>query len=360
MATTILQYAEGDTVFTSEFDSISATTDKAKVTVTVISTYPSPVELFKTDLYSFDGKVTLIAPGGLVEEYLRRKELHQAFIKFCFDDAEVVIRVRYCEYRLGQAAANLGGILSVLSNQRVHLDGRISFSAFRKNSLTHVTMQGVGHDADGRMVASAVVDLGPLDAAGTTYWDVTDLVTLMLEYSEEASDTPPVDICYFTLSYNGSSKNYYIVKDDDHYLTFRFRNIFNMPETIDIPGILQKKTEVDRELAVCSGVTTFYDQSSRRTYEMQSAALPAEEAEMIDQLFNSRAVKLLLKIAGDEVMDVLITEHTCEIDDNDESLATVKFTFRFPTGRICLFGDEIDAFRTTDRVFTDEFTNPFA
>lgn len=357
METTILKYADGDTVFSSEFDTIRATTAWPLVPVTVSC---QTDVLFTNVLYAYEGEVSLIDPGRLAEEYLRQKGLHTAFFTFGIGDAQIQLQVRYCEYKLPPASINTDDILSVLRSQRTHLDSYISLSAYRRHTTFHVTAQGVGHDATGRMTSTAVQSLGPVDASGTMSWPVKDIVTLLLAAGGSEIDCPPVDICFFTLNYNGGSKTFYIVNDDCDYLTFRFRNIFNAFETVDIPGIVQNNTEIERHFAVCGGVATLYDQTASRTYVVQSAALPIEEARMIDQLFNSREVQLMPRDPEDAPREVLITEHTCEIDNSNEALATVKFTFRFPSDRVYLFGDEIDVFRAKDKVFAQEFTNPFS
>lgn len=91
-------------------------------------------------------------------------------------------------------------------------------------------------------------------------------------------------------------------------------------------------------VAIINGKSRFYNQSTAKTYEVQTGPLTSDEAEWIDQLFSSYDV---FRIEQDTTNDIdplvlapiLITDCTCEIQNGDEKLNTVKFTWRFTDNR---------------------------
>lgn len=59
--------------------------------------------------------------------------------------------------------------------------------------------------------------------------------------------------------------------------------------------------------------------------------------------------------------EIIVTDHTCEVDNNDESLPSMKFTFRFVGDRPKFFDSDMDVFVPSgSKVFSDQFTAEFA
>ncbi len=84
---------------------------------------------------------------------------------------------------------------------------------------------------------------------------------------------------------------------------------------------------------------------------MQSAALTSDEAEWIGQLFTSHEVYCMKD--GNQ-LPVLITDSTCEMQDGDDKLNTVKFTWRFADNRPAV------SFPSSPNIFTEHYTQPFS
>ena len=82
-------------------------------------------------------------------------------------------------------------------------------------------------------------------------------------------------------------------------------------------------------MAISQGRHSFYDQSVDKTYEVETAPMFQAEAEWVAQLFMSHSVRLGTASDPDTLPEVIITDSTCEIDDNDEKLHNVKFTWQF-------------------------------
>ena len=127
----------------------------------------------------------------------------------------------------------------------------------------------------------------------------------------------------------------YLLNDSE---TFYFRNCFNVWDWATLPAATTAKTDVDRSVAIINGKSRFYNQSTAKTYEAQTGPLTSDEAEWIDQLFSSYDVFRIEPDATNDVdplllAPILITDCTCEVQNGDEKLNTVKFTWRYTDNR---------------------------
>ncbi|HBN63046.1 MAG TPA: hypothetical protein DD424_03965 [Porphyromonadaceae bacterium] len=90
---------------------------------------------------------------------------------------------------------------------------------------------------------------------------------------------------------------------------------------------------------------------------MQTAPLTVAQAGEIEQLIGSRDISLCTSI---EECPVIITDHTLEADNSDDTLTSLKFTFRFPGKRPRLSLDEMGGLMPgRTHIFTQEFTAEF-
>lgn len=120
--------------------------------------------------------------------------------------------------------------------------------------------------------------------------------------------------------------------------SFYFRNCFNVWDSATLPVATTAKTDVDRSVAIINGSSRFYNQSTTKTYEVEAGPLTSDEAGWIDQLFSSHDV---FRIEPDPtnsydplvLAPILITDATCEIQDGDEKINKVKFTWRYTDNR---------------------------
>lgn len=136
--------------------------------------------------------------------------------------------------------------------------------------------------------------------------------------------------------------------------------MFNALEIAELVGYTTAKTKVKRTETVCDGIVSFYDQSVEQSFEFQAAGLTAEYAEWLGQLFMSRDVRIINKPYHEEdnlnepYPLVLITDSTCEVQDGDEELNTVKFSYRYTSDR------PESSVALPDRIHTDTFKTPFS
>ena len=111
-------------------------------------------------------------------------------------------------------------------------------------------------------------------------------------------------------------------------------------------------------MAVCSGRVRQYNQSIERAYEMHTGPLTDEQVRELEQLIGSRSIQLCT--SGYDY-DVIITDHTVEVDNDDENLSTVKFSFRFIGERPTIIDSDMGALMPSrTHIFSQEFTAEFA
>jgi hypothetical protein len=127
-------------------------------------------------------------------------------------------------------------------------------------------------------------------------------------------------------------------------------------ETIYLNAVTTTKTKVNRSMAISQGRHSFYDQSVDKTYEVESAPMSQAEAEWVEQLFMSHSVRLGTASDPDTLPEVIITDSTCEIDDNDEKLHQVKFTWQFVDHCPHL---QTSAKTDESRIFTEPYNQTF-
>jgi len=160
-------------------------------------------------------------------------------------------------------------------------------------------------------------------------------------------------VIYFSAEYAGRQLMCYITPAPA-YLTFRFRNIFNVPELIDIEGSMVTKSETSRKKAVCAGDIVQYDRRTDRTYQFATGPLTADEAESLAQLLSSHSLELY---ADGLFHDVVIEDCNYEDSTEDNDLTTVKFTWRFKGSRPVKFNSGLFGIQPSSRnIFSDQYS----
>lgn len=151
---------------------------------------------------------------------------------------------------------------------------------------------------------------------------------------------------------------YYSDRRPDLWLWFA--NMFNCPELAELHGDTTAKTKVKRSEAVCADTLRLYDQSVEQQFEFQADALSADTADWLTQLFTSRDVRIIDRPYNEEdylnesFPSVLITDSTSEVQDGDDELNKIKFTYRHASVR------PDSRLRHPDRIHQDTFKNPFS
>ena len=319
-------------VFSSQLQEVEFTTDLDEI---VISVENGTTEMFRTSLYSFDGRVTLINIGEVLETYMQNNNLvFTAFTLYYNDTAgnnlgSFNLNTLYCSHILETDEAGIFAsynFLTTLKSRRVPAHSTVPLSFLHGQEDTALKAHCVFATDDGT-TANAIVSLERIIA------DDIGVRTVFIKYDTivellTADGYSVTRLMAYTIEYNNRFCSFYVV-DYSPEMVFTFKNCFNVDETVYLNAITTVITKVNRSLVVSQGRNSFYDQTTDKTYEVQSSSLTAQEAEWIEQLFISHSVRLGVSDDIATLPQVLITECTCEIADNDEEPNKVKFTWQY-------------------------------
>lgn len=318
-------------VFSSQLREIEFSTDLDRL---VISLDDGLTEIFRTTIYAYDGIASLINIAEVIENYMiNTDQVFTAFTMYYHTaDGTTLnsfnINTLYCSHIIDGSAGIFGStsFLSTLPSRRLPSNGLHIVSLFHgqdsgslKLHCSIRTKSGSVEQMTLNLQSVATDDLGV-----TPFKFRADVILAGLKVKN-----PDVEkLLAYTVEFNGRYCTAYIT-DEVPDIAFTFKNCFNVEETIYLNAVTTTKTKVNRSMAISQGRHSFYDQSVDKTYEVETAPLTQAEADWIEQLFMSHSVKLGTAYATSSLPEVIITESTCEIDDNDEQLKRVKFTWQF-------------------------------
>lgn len=125
--------------------------------------------------------------------------------------------------------------------------------------------------------------------------------------------------------------------------------------------VTTEKVKADRSIASLGKSSRFYDVTTSKEYEVESAPLTSDEGLQVEQMFTSPMVRIPFGIYAvqyetdfDALTTILIIDSTSEISDTDEKPNSVKFTWRFAENR-----PEVNI-PTSPGIFNDKFQPPFS
>lgn len=335
---------------------MKASTDKAKVKVEIIRDPNGEADLFfSTTLSPYDGIVMLSDIGSLIEERFRTKGRIWDRIEIRFDGVAAGFTALYCAYQLDPDFDYTQCFLCAAGESVVHRNSAISLAHW-DNGSNEYRVQVVGLDSNGNTASVERTFTRNSDSNHVSF-SVNEIIQFALNPTAGSSGGNIEKVAYFSISHASMQKIFYVV-DHPFFLTFGYRNMFNAYEYVDVVGTVNRKTKYDRDTAICSGVATQYNLTVERTYEMQTGTLTADQVREVEQLIGSHNVQLC---ASGRDYDVVITDHSVEVDNDDETLSSIKFTFRFASERPMLIADDMGALMPSrTHIFSQEFTAEFA
>lgn len=345
-------------VFSSKIGDIELSTDQEKIEIVVED---GTTKMFKTSLYAFNGKVTIVNIGEVLENYMRANgKVFTAFtVYYNTTEGHYIgsfnLNTLYCSLVLDGEPGVFGSynFLTTLTVKRVpaHTIDTLSFLHGQENGslLFHCV-----YEAESGEICNKTFTLKTIttDDIGVSSIQVSyDTIYLRLRLQ----GIKPSKLLSYSVEFNNRYFTYYVV-DSAPEMVFTFKNCFNVVETAFFNAITTTKTKVNRSMAISLGEHLFYDQSVDKTYEVQTASLTADEAYWVEQLFMSHSVWLGTATDTSTLPQVIITDSECEIADNDEELNKVKFTWQFAK----TFPHLQKSFRSdANGVFTDEYNQTF-
>lgn len=352
---TILLGALDGTLLTSQIYAVGAAVSKSKVSVQVTRDPDGDADMFfTTTLYSYEGHVELAEIGALIEQRFRTKNRIYDTIRISIDGESADFTAIYCEYDLEADFDCKSAFLCAAGSSVVHRTSTVWLAHIPAGSSQY-RVQIVGHDTNGTIKAVEKI-FTKSQYQNQVSFTVAEILDFAVKNTAHELDDPLADVSYFAISYGPMQKVCYLVPHPQ-YITFGYRNIFNAYETVDVVGTVTRKTAYDSSEAVSAGVTCQYDRTVLRTYDVQTGSLTADQVRELEQLIGSHAVELR---GSQESYPVIITDHTVEIDNDDETLASIKFTFRFAGRRPRLVDDDMGALMPhTGAIFSKQFTPEF-
>lgn len=345
-------------VFSSQLREIEFSTDLDKVIITLED---GTTEIFRTTLYAYNGNVTLINIAEVIEDYMTKNDLVFTAFTMYYNNADGTnigsfnLNTLFCTHIIEAQAGVFGSynFLTTLTAKRVPLHSTDFLSLFYGQESGPLKIHAVYEDEDGS-VGNKTFTLKTIttDDIGVSAIEVK-YDTIYLRLRLQAGKVSKV--LSYTIEFNNRHFIYYVV-DNEPNVVFTFKNCFNVYEEIYLNAVTTTKTEVNRSMAISQGRHSFYDQSVDKTYEVETAPMTQAEAEWVEQLFMSHSVRLGTATDPDTLPEVIITDSTCEIDDNDEKLHKVKFTWQFVEHRPHL---QTSARTDEQRIFTEPYNHTF-
>jgi len=131
----------------------------------------------------------------------------------------------------------------------------------------------------------------------------------------------------FTIRVGTRTMRVFVI-DDEPCAHFYFRNAYNVTESVFIFGTTNFKTEVSRKEAVSQNVTSFYDKTVTRKWDVKTVPLSMEEALWYNEFLESDMVTTELSTEIDR-QEILISDITSEISDSAKDQVSIKFSYRF-------------------------------
>ena len=345
-------------VFSSQIGDIELSTDQAKIEIVVED---GLTKMFKTMLYAYNGKVTLVNIGEVLENYMvANGKVFTAFTVY-YNTAEGAyigsfnLNTQYCSLKLDTNPGLFGSFnfLSTLTAKRVPREFTEHLSILHGQESAQVKVHCVYEDINGE-VANATVPLINLIGSDIGVM-VRPFTSQNIIAALKVKGKNVKTLLSFRIEFNGRNMTYY-TQDFTPNVVFCFKNCFNVYETIYLNAVTTTKTKVNRSMAISQGRHSFYDQSVDKTYEVETAPMSQAEAEWVEQLFMSHSVRLGTASDPDTLPEVIITDSTCEIDDNDEKLHQVKFTWQFVDHCPHL---QTSAKTDESRIFTEPYNQTF-
>lgn len=352
---TLNPYLAKSFILTSEARNIAFATDEPKL---IVSLECNGTTFFNTTIYAYNGIVELFDPGDIIETYFTANNLICESITITFGTQSDNFIFIYCENEMPENFNPRNHPLISTTARRVHPGSMFTFAALPDGPNTPFIIKAVGHNIAGK-IASVTFPIYQ-NINNTTYhdFDVDTIIATATGHNNGNSSTPQLinsplkNVIYFSVEHGTRQLMCYITPATA-FLTFRFRNIYNIPELADIEGTLVTKSKTSRKDAICYGNIINYDRKTDRTYELTTTPVPADEIETIQQLIASHTVQIL---ADSSFHDIVIDDHTCDTSTTDADLSTIKFTWRFIGHRPHNFNSTIFGINTNDRkIFSQEY-----
>lgn len=362
----------GDFAYSSQVNSVAAHTDGSWVDISLYLTSALDDNLvFSERYYPYNGRVTLHDLSSIIEETMRNWESILAKFRITATSSDGStdsrdIAVLYMDRIDTKRGIGLLAETQFLTTRKIITVTRdVPVPLFYiRCPIEYIDQELIVYRIIRRRRDNGEVSVkfAPQDHAG--YGSDFKLQSLTITHKEivvmaKGSSVYEYDVLGLTIEIGRRSVTilYSDVKPD---LQLWFTNMFNCVELAQLRGETTTKTKVKRTEAICDVSVLLYDQSVEQTFEFQAEGLSVETAQWLTELFSSHEVRVLDRPYGDEDCFqelyplVLVTESTAEIQDGDDELNKVKFTYRTVKKRPNV------GIKYPDRIHDNTFKNQFS
>lgn len=345
-----ITYKPQGIILSSAVGEITVAVEGEYVDVTLTAT--GGIVILSERYYAHGGYVTLYDLGSLIESEMNKSGQSCAdFTLRVFTDSVnnkadfCLLHILYCDrftVCTDIPAFLRESFLTTLSMRRVAPGSTLSLFLYAESgesleySVQH-TFQT--NKSEVRFIHSYFMDSGKTAATSGVVQINVPLSSVIADAAGFAAARPDnITLLSFTVRCGQRSVTCFVDNSLTDLESFYFRNCFNVWDSATLPVETTAKTNIERSLAIINGKSRFYNRSTVKTYEVEAGPLTSDEAGWIDQFFSSHDV---FRIEPDPtnsydpllLAPILITDSTCEIQDGDEKLNTVKFTWRYTDNR---------------------------
>lgn len=348
MATSIVNLSPStEYVATSALRSVRAST-----TETDIEAYLSKggVKFFSAELYAYEGFVELYDPGDIIETYFRANDIVAADVTVGMGSASLTLHVVYCAHDM--PPSHTFAMLLSTSCRRVRPGSVFSFNAIPYTTPTTFTFRGAGVDSKGNTVTSSYTSADTQTGKSQYEFEVNQVLSAL----RMASGNKMTRVAAFTVSARGMKLTCYVA-DAPPALLFRFRNIYNVFEYLDVVGDIVTKDESTFSQALAAGNIVPYDRKTDRTYQVTTEPLPDVEFEAFRQLCESHEPQICV---DGQYYGIVVTDHTIEDSTAADARNSYKFTWRFAARRPRDFRHAAFGLVASDsKIFSQEYSDEY-
>ena len=302
--------------------------------------------IFQTTLFPYEGKITLYDLRTILEDYMKsvRHAIVQTAIWVNDDAAEETFMsddmyVVYSDFLIQDPTSFFARhFLTTRSSFRIHRYGTQTLSWFAAaGESVGGYIDAVSLDAERNAIVTRIEE----ETESSEFPSVCEAMMNVPEIQAQVTGT----LVSFTVHRGSRSMTFYVTEETPD-LVIAFRNAFNVEERAELYAVTTTKQKVEHSEANCQRNRIFYDRRTEHTYEVETAALPYEEAVWLQQLFASHYV------TKDE-REILITDSESEISDSDNEENRHKFTYKFARNEQTLIPP------TIPQIFSEEYQAQF-
>jgi hypothetical protein len=293
--------------------------------------------LLESRYYSAGSFIAVQGVRTLLEEYLERQELPCATFHIESEEGDdISFTAVYCICNLSDTTGERflpSHFLTTATAKHLSVDGRdqLSFITSAEESL-HYRLY-VSYEVADKICTTTLLKEATADIGGSALAVIDLSVAAVKSDVEELEQGAEVCLQSITVECGARAITYYVLPERSDEV-FIFRNCFNVLECAELHCTTTVQTKVSRSQTTCNGAISFYDRTIEKSYEVQTAPLPIDEALWLEQMLYAHKVHHAprgcssFRARFGSQREVLITESTCEVQDDREELNTIKFKWR--------------------------------